>query len=861
MGGFTVGMTNDELIAWLEGQAVWVKDATLTYYENGGFTEQDIKRFGTESIEETSGVRRDIDISNLNILTRDNRSNFSIKSIDNVIGVNALAAGKSLTFGEQGVTIVYGENGAGKSGYIRILKKLADAKYKEELKKNVYTTNKGEQSCNISIIHEGVEENLACNLSKDGEYSLLKDIDIFDTKISKAYVEAAKEASYEPWVFSMLSAIAKVAPEVKSIIEDEKDKLDDVEIVIPDELEETEVCKAISSITEKTKFDDTFFCWDKELGEELAKKEKDSNVEAIRASIINLKKEIEHLEAIRRYIAQFEEFFSKKNIDEILDVKGQLESAKEEQVAAQLLFENTAGDLDKRSVKNQAWINLWKSAKQYYDTFLMSENIAKYTDEKGICPLCGQDISGEKNIHRMQSVDEYVNGRASEKVTDKRSALIRLLKKCPKAWGSEQYELAIASAGIKNIEDDVKEAAMKILAASDSIYSDEADRTEVPEIDIGSLLKLIDNSIKEKNAERQNQSDLLGDDEHQKLIEEINALKAQKYVSGIRDKVASRISYLKQVSLFNKAEKLTATNKISSQSTALAKELLTDDYEKRFNDELRLLTRGSVRAVIRQQRASRGKIPFKVELEGVEDKSASPSDVLSEGENRVVSLAAFFAESSGRNAQCPLIVDDPISSLDNKYESSVIHRLVEAGKHRQVIVFTHRLSMVVGLYDECGKEVPFEEVEILGRGKNKGVPVESAVNGGKSLGKLKNLKNDNLAKLKKLDENSFEYIEGIHYVCQQIRIHVEKSIEDTLLNGIVLRYRKSVQTQGKIMWLSKINQDDCEIIDEMMTKYSYYDHSMSDELPLQEFTLEEIEQDVDRLIAWLTDITARMKSK
>jgi hypothetical protein len=171
-----MGMTNDELIAWLEGQAVWVKDATLTYYENGRFTEQDIKRFGTECIEETSGVRGDIDISNLNILTRDDRSNFSIKSIDNVIGVNALAAGKSLTFGEQGVTIVYGENGAGKSGYIRILKKLADAKYKEELKKNVYTTNKGEQSCNISIIHEGVEENLACNLSKDGEYSLLKDI-------------------------------------------------------------------------------------------------------------------------------------------------------------------------------------------------------------------------------------------------------------------------------------------------------------------------------------------------------------------------------------------------------------------------------------------------------------------------------------------------------------------------------------------------------------------------------------------------------------------------------------------------------------------------------------------------------------
>ena len=306
---------------------------------------------------------------------------------------------------------------------------------------------------------------------------------------------------------------------------------------------------------------------------------------------------------------------------------------------------------------------------------------------------------------------------------------------------------------------------------------------------------------------------------------------------------------------------MTATNKISKLSTTLAKELLTDDYEKRFNDELEMLTKGTVRAVIRQQKASRGKIPFKVELEGVEDKSATPSDVLSEGENRVVSLAAFFAESSGRNAKCPLIVDDPISSLDYKYEASVIRRLVEAGKNRQVIVFTHRLSMVVGLYDECGKMVPFREVELFGRGKTKGVPIDSVVNGGKSLGKLKNLKNDKIAKLKKMDEYLPEYGERIHYLCQQIRIHVEKCIEDTLLNGVVLRYRKSIQTQGRIMWLSEITQSDCKIIDDMMTKYSYYDHSMADETPLQEFSLEEIERDVDKLITWLTEVNSRQNVK
>ena len=60
-----------------------------------------------------------------------------------------------------------------------------------------------------------------------------------------------------------------------------------------------------------------------------------------------------------------------------------------------------------------------------------------------------------------------------------------------------------------------------------------------------------------------------------------------------------------------------------------------------------------------------------------------------------------------------------------------------------------------------------------------------------------------------------------------------------------------------IMKLSKITEEDCGIIDEMMTKYSNYEHSMSDETPLQEFTLEEIENDVSRLIDWLTEFKNR----
>ena len=853
--------TNEEFIEWLEEQAIWVKDAALTYYETGKFTEKDIKRFSTECIDEVSGIKREIDITKLNILIRDDRSDFAIKSINNIMGVNALATGKTLEFGESGITVVYGENGAGKSGYIRILKKLADAKYKEELKDNVYFAKKTKQTCEVCVIHNDVEETLKCDLSKDGEHSLLKDVDIFDTKISKAYVESSKEASYEPWVFSMLSAIAKVASEVKDEIERKKTEVKCIEIFIPEDLTGIDICQTVLNVTEKTELADEFFEWGAEQEQTLVKKEKESNIDMISASIESLRKEIEQLKALHKYIAQFKEFFSRTNVEAIQNARKQLEVAKEEQQAAKILFENTADELDKRSVSNQAWINLWKAAKKYYNSFLKSEGIIEYTNEDGKCPLCGQSLSAEHYVNRMQSIDKYINGSVSEQVTEKKKNLIELLQKCPRAWAQEQSELSVSSAGVESISAKISEVIETIRTYSALIHSENVEKAEIVEIDIEDTLHLVENCVKDKANTRQKQLDLLGDEDHKRLITEIKSLRAQKYISGIQGEVNSRIEYLKKMSLYNRAEKLTATNKISKLSTALAKELLTDDYEKRFNDELKMLTKGTVRAVIRQQKASRGKIPFKVELEGVEDKTAAPSDVLSEGENRVVSLAAFFAESSGRNAKSPLIVDDPISSLDYKYEASVIHRLVEVSKNRQVVVFTHRLSMVVGLYEKCGKIVPFREVELLGRGKTKGVPIDSVVNGGKSLGKLKNLKNDNIAKLKGMDEYLPQYDEGIHYLCQQIRIHVEKCIEDTLLNGVVLRYRKSIQTQGRIMWLSEITQNDCKIIDDMMTKYSYYDHSMADETPLQEFTLEEIEQDVDNLITWLTDINSRQNAK
>jgi energy-coupling factor transporter ATP-binding protein EcfA2 len=46
----------------------------------------------------------------------------SLTKMTEITGVNALVSDQELSFGAKGITIIYGDNGSGKSGYCRVLK-------------------------------------------------------------------------------------------------------------------------------------------------------------------------------------------------------------------------------------------------------------------------------------------------------------------------------------------------------------------------------------------------------------------------------------------------------------------------------------------------------------------------------------------------------------------------------------------------------------------------------------------------------------------------------------------------------------------------------------------------------------------
>ena len=101
------------------------------------------------------------------------------------------------------------------------------------------------------------------------------------------------------------------------------------------------------------------------------------------------------------------------------------------------------------------------------------------------------------------------------------------------------------------------------------------------------------------------------------------------------------------------------------------------------------------------------------------------------------------------------------------------------------------------------------------------------------------------------------YKEAAKSICSEFRRVLERTVEDDLLNCVVKRHRRSVTTDNRICDLAKIKLCDCKFIDNLMTKYSCFEHSQSDEVPVNLPQEAELRQDLEGLKAWREEFKGR----
>jgi len=150
---------------------------------------------------ETLGLKEATDKAEISISYNPNASddfkeNLYFVSLTNVEGVNALTENQTIEL-TPSLTIIYGANGAGKSGYVRLLKNVFYSKDKGDILQNI----------NIESGHKPISATF--NLSSDGTSISLKypgdtgngifnQFAVFDGDIGKKHLSIRNDFSFRP---------------------------------------------------------------------------------------------------------------------------------------------------------------------------------------------------------------------------------------------------------------------------------------------------------------------------------------------------------------------------------------------------------------------------------------------------------------------------------------------------------------------------------------------------------------------------------------------------------------------------------------------------------------------------------------
>ena len=182
-------------------------------------------------------------------------------------------------------------------------------------------------------------------------------------------------------------------------------------------------------------------------------------------------------------------------------------------------------------------------------------------------------------------------------------------------------------------------------------------------------LAKLDTSLEQLKDEVSDQTTLLDD-----AKTELTELEARLLLKELWPRVEQRVKNLRQQAQLTELRTVTSNRlrQLTALSKSLSEEMANRNFERLFRFECDALRAPHVEMdfVGRQGQVQRRKA-----VAG----SHRPSDVYSEGEQKVLALSDFLAEARLYGPVGPIVLDDPVSSLDYRRIAEVAMRIVDLG--------------------------------------------------------------------------------------------------------------------------------------------------------------------------------------
>lgn len=853
-----MNIENQQITRWLSKCPRWLQVAAKRIIEFTEINESTINELVRLCRLETSNEFPNIDYSIPNdAFNSHDTEEIRLCSISEVSGVNKLAPQKPLNFGSSNITVVYGHNGSGKTGYVRLLKHICGVRdcIRGELHNNVFSSDDVPRNAKISFLknHTPIEYQW----SGQGICDELCSVDIFDASFSRVFVGEENEVSYEPLLLSFFSQLIDICEKVGEKLGNEAEKLISKMPRMPDTLLNTVSSEWLKKLNNEVSADSIehycLFTAEDEKELQILHERISENSPADKAKQLQNRKL--HVDNIIRDIKIYSEELSDEKCKQFLNTKKQFILKKD---AADAAANEVFSDAKLQGIGSDTWKELWEAARKYSEKMAYTEQKFPVIQTDSVCVLCHQELTEEAQ-KRFSSFESYIRGETQKQAEQAKQILDQAINNLPNIQSIIEFKTKFDAAGIED------RSLIDSLVNIISFLSDRKANLLIIESEselnpILSAQTAIDSLQTISQGYKQRADKYLEDAQKnnaEALNNELNQIKAKKWLSEQKVAIQEEVSRLKILHDIHEAKRKTNSTSLSKKKGELSEMLITASFVDRFNSELKVLGASKLEVELIKSRVSKGKVLHTLKLRGADHNL---QDVLSEGENRVVSIAAFLADVCGKNYPSPFVFDDPISSLDQDYEEAVVQRLCSLATERQVIIFTHRLSLL-GMIQDYAKKANIEPEILCIREESWGTgePGDTPLFAKKPDKALNHLINGRLSKAKGLlkEYGREAYDPYVKSLCSDFRVLLERMIECELMSGVVERYRRAINTMGKISNLAKISLEDCKYFDELMTKYSRYEHSQPIEAPIRLPEPGELEKDFKELQQWLTEFKNR----
>lgn len=788
-----------------------------------------------------------------------------IKDVENV---NALKAKQRLSVGKQ-LTVVYGENASGKSGYARILKKTARCTEKaiESILPDVFTISPVPAPPKaVFEIDQGagpvdVPWQDTQLIPKD-----LKRFAVFDSKCARYFLSESNQLSFAPFIFEALRLLGEATDAIKQkFLAEMKQFTPPKPPAFQFMVDQTTVGKALCAITVQTNPESikALGQWSEndatklDANETKLAKLKSQSPQAIREGINREKRDATTLQT------KIAAIITELNADAVALIQQQVAEVNTYEQAYQAAVKMALGGSKVEGVGSDAWKSLIEAAATFSTTEAYKTQSFPATVDGALCVLCQQPLDADA-AERLKGFWTFLQDDAAKKRDSAKGKLkesVEKLAAIPREMPPEvivlreEYEKNHAALWLETTAF-FESVHKRLMAIERALAGESWDAITILSTEAATLSRELVAAL-DKQLESV-QDDAKAQTAITELTTEIAELKARKQLSENLKLVLDHIAAIVTANRAQKAADEIKTNSISLKAKELHSGFITDAFKARVKGYMTCVGLRRAKVDI-GEKSERGKVLHSISVDGA-NQPVTPENIFSEGERTAISLAFFLADLGSVADTCGVIFDDPVTSLDHRIREGVVNALVAEAKNRQVIVFTHDLAFYCELMSAATiaqVEATSNHVESFGTtvGHLSTAEPRESMKVTQRYGELEKL-------IKEAEQagSPDDYNRAVDRFYSLLRSAWERSVEELLFNQVVARYQKEVMTQRLLG--AVIDKDGIAAVFQGMTRCSArtdaHDHAAAAALPTP--SPDDLKTHLKELKEFVTVQTAKRKA-